>query len=206
MTIIYHGTPLTPRAALLDVLAGRAGCVSFFRPDDVEAVEAVCPQIMFRQRGVLILAASLESRAGVGARSRLDALLRVARAEAILPWSLRRHSRQPRRAVPAQRRAAERLAIRAQGRAALAHGRADRAPRQALREVSASLPGMGWNARRGGGAGRGLRCLHAPHGGSGSVLRERLAGPSHDARDFGRSTVPVPQGGRHQFGTERTPL
>ena len=30
---IYHGTPMTPRAALLDVLAGRAACVSFWRPD-----------------------------------------------------------------------------------------------------------------------------------------------------------------------------
>ncbi len=50
--VIYHGTPLTPRAALLDVLPGRAGCVSFFRPDDTEAVEAVCPRVMFRQRGI----------------------------------------------------------------------------------------------------------------------------------------------------------
>lgn len=48
-TIIHHGTPMTPRAALLAVLPGRAACVSFARPDDVEAVEAVCPRIMFRQ-------------------------------------------------------------------------------------------------------------------------------------------------------------
>lgn len=40
MTTIYHGTPLTPRAALLSVCAGRAMCVSFYRPDDVKEVEA----------------------------------------------------------------------------------------------------------------------------------------------------------------------
>lgn len=204
--IIYHGTPLTPRAALLNVLAGRAGCVSFFRPDDAEAVEAVCPQIMFRQRGVFILATGPEGRAGMGAGSRLDAVLRVAGAEAVLSGPLCRHPRQPWRAVPAQRWAAERLAIRTQGRSALAHGRADRAAWQALREVPAGLPGMGWDARRGGGAGRWLRCLHAPHGGSGSVLRERLAGPAHDARDFGCSAFPVPQGGRNQLSSERASL
>ena len=44
--IIYHGTPMTPRAALLDVCDGRAMCVSFYRPDDVEAVEAISPAIM----------------------------------------------------------------------------------------------------------------------------------------------------------------
>ena len=46
--VIYHGTPMTPRAALLSVCKGRAMCVSFFRPDDVEAVEAISPDIMFR--------------------------------------------------------------------------------------------------------------------------------------------------------------
>lgn len=45
--IIHHGTPMTPRAALLDVCAGRAMCVSFYRPDDVEVVEAISPTIMF---------------------------------------------------------------------------------------------------------------------------------------------------------------
>jgi len=31
---IYHGTPLSPRAAL-QAMAGRAFCVSFYRPDDI---------------------------------------------------------------------------------------------------------------------------------------------------------------------------
>lgn len=44
---IYHGTPMTPRAALLGVMPGRAACVSFYRPDDVDAVESVCPRIMY---------------------------------------------------------------------------------------------------------------------------------------------------------------
>lgn len=47
MVTIYHGTPMTPRAALLDVLVGRAACVSFYRPDDVGAVESISPAIMF---------------------------------------------------------------------------------------------------------------------------------------------------------------
>lgn len=47
MALIHHGTPLTPRAALFDVCAGRAMCVSFYRPDDAEVVEAISPAIMF---------------------------------------------------------------------------------------------------------------------------------------------------------------
>jgi hypothetical protein len=48
---IYHGTPMTPRAALEAVLRGRGACVSFYRPDDVVAVEAVCPFIMYDHGG-----------------------------------------------------------------------------------------------------------------------------------------------------------
>ena len=44
---IYHGTPMTPRAARITVLPGRAACVSFFRPDHVRDVEHLCPQIMY---------------------------------------------------------------------------------------------------------------------------------------------------------------
>lgn len=50
---IYHGTPLTPRDALRSVCTGRAMCISFYRPDDVEVVEAISPAIMFRQRRIL---------------------------------------------------------------------------------------------------------------------------------------------------------
>lgn len=43
---IYHGTPVTPRAAL-QALAGRAFCVSYFRADSVADVEALGPFIMY---------------------------------------------------------------------------------------------------------------------------------------------------------------
>lgn len=47
MALVYHGTPMTPRAALQAVCAGRANCVSFYRPDDVVTVEAISPFIMY---------------------------------------------------------------------------------------------------------------------------------------------------------------
>jgi len=47
MALVFHGTPLTPREALACVLAGRAACVSFFRPDDLLEVLRLCPFIMF---------------------------------------------------------------------------------------------------------------------------------------------------------------
>lgn len=43
---IYHGTPLTPDAALIQ-LAGRAFCVSFFRPDNAARCEEISPAIMY---------------------------------------------------------------------------------------------------------------------------------------------------------------
>ena len=46
MALVYHGTPLTPRAALAAV-AGRAMCVSFYRPDNVQDVEAQSPFVMY---------------------------------------------------------------------------------------------------------------------------------------------------------------
>lgn len=46
MAIVYHGTPITPRDALL-AQRGRAFCISFFTPRDVEAVEAISPHIMY---------------------------------------------------------------------------------------------------------------------------------------------------------------
>lgn len=46
MALVYHGTPLTPRAAL-QAMTGRSFCVSFFRPDDVDEVERIAPYVMF---------------------------------------------------------------------------------------------------------------------------------------------------------------
>jgi hypothetical protein len=45
VSVIYHGTPLTPQAALRS-MAGRAFCVSFFRPDDIETVADMSDQVM----------------------------------------------------------------------------------------------------------------------------------------------------------------
>lgn len=46
MALVYHGTPITPRGALL-AQQGRAFCVSFYRPDNVADVEAIAPFIMY---------------------------------------------------------------------------------------------------------------------------------------------------------------
>lgn len=46
MALVYHGTPLTPRAALL-AMEGRAFCVSFFRPDNADDVESIAPFVMY---------------------------------------------------------------------------------------------------------------------------------------------------------------
>lgn len=45
MTIHYHGTPITPMAALYQ-LAGRCFCVSFARPDDVSRVHQIGQSVM----------------------------------------------------------------------------------------------------------------------------------------------------------------
>ena len=44
---IYHGTPLTPNAAFRALMPGRACMVSFYRPDQVELAEEVCPSLAF---------------------------------------------------------------------------------------------------------------------------------------------------------------
>jgi hypothetical protein len=41
----YHGTPLTPRAALL-AMAGRSFCVSFARADDIAIIDQIAASIM----------------------------------------------------------------------------------------------------------------------------------------------------------------
>lgn len=40
--IRYHGTPITPEAAAIEILRGRHGMVSFFRPDQIGTVAEVC--------------------------------------------------------------------------------------------------------------------------------------------------------------------
>ena len=196
--VIYHGTPLTPRAALLEVCTGRAMCVSFFRPDDVEAVEAISPDIMFRQRGLFHVESGATSRRGLGRALGLVGLLRMAGAALVSTGAVGSHPRYAGCAVTAQRCAARSMAVRTQqGRAPLAHGRANRAALAALRQVR---PGVSRMDRR-GQASRPARVSRAD-GGSRSGFGQPLACSAHDARDQGRLRLPLRQRGRDNTGTE----
>ena len=201
MATVYHGTPMTPRAALLDVCAGRAMCVSFWRPDDVEAVEAISPAIMFRLRGLLGMAGSAEARRGLVHPAGLDALFRVAGTAPVSARSMGSDAGCAGCAKPAQRQPLERLAVRRPWSAALSHGRANRAVVAAVREAPARLP---WLDRR-GQAFRPARISRA-HGRSGQGFRQPLAGRSHDARDCGQGSLAVRHGGRNHACTERVAL
>ncbi|MET4664901.1 hypothetical protein ABIC17_001811 [Sphingomonas sp. PvP056] len=46
MALVYHGTPMTPRSALL-AQAGRAFCVSYFCPRDAADVEVIGSHVMY---------------------------------------------------------------------------------------------------------------------------------------------------------------
>lgn len=200
--MIYHGTPMTPRAALLDVCAGRAMCVSFYRPDDVEAVEAISPAVMFRQRGVFVLEGGIAQRAGMGRdAARLVSLLRVAGTSPISSRSLGSDTRHTGRAKPAQRCAAERMAVRAEGSAPVAHGWANRAAIAAVRSIRPGLLGVD----RRGQVARHARLSRAD-GGSRQGARQSVAGSSHDARNAGGVRLPVHQRGQHFISTERLAL
>lgn len=196
--IIYHGTPMTPRAALLDVCVGRAICISFFRPDDVEAAEAISPAIMFRQWRVLILEGGVARRAGLGRNAEgLDSVFRVAGAAFIPSRSMGCDPGYSWSAKPAQRCAFERLAVWAEGCATLAYGWANRAIAEALRQVRQGMFGLdrGWqnagHSRISRKNGRG-RC------GSG----QSMAHNSHDAWDTGGVRLSVSQRGQHITGSE----
>jgi hypothetical protein len=201
MPIIYHGTPMTPRASLLDVCAGRAMCVSFYRPDDAEVVEAISPAIMFRQWRVFLLESGAEGRARVGSGSRLVGLLRMAGAALVSPRTLGGHSRHAGRTVSAQRCTVERMAARPARRAAVAYGRAYRAAAAAVREIR---PGVS----RLGRAGQRYRLSRLPRtdGGSRQGFGQPLACLAHDAWDGGCFRLPLHQRRQHLAGAERVAL
>lgn len=196
MATIYHGTPLTPRAALMDVCAGRAMCVSFYRPDDVEAVEAISPAIMFRQRRVLFLASGPSVRRGMERRAELGTILRLAGTAPIPPRSVGHHAGCAGGAQPAQRWTVERMALRAKGCTSLAHGRADRKAAPALRETRQGLPGLDR------AEGRQPRLSRA-HGGSGRGAGQSLASSAHAARNGSGLRLPIRQRRQHLTCTER---
>ena len=201
MTTIYHGTPLTPRDALLNVCKGRAMCVSFFRPDDVEAVEAISPAIMFRQWCVFYVEGGAKTRRGLVRKVGLVGLLRMARAASVSPRKVVGRARYAGSAKPAQRRAVAGLAVRSKGCAPVAHGRANRAASGPLQQMGSRLSWM--DGRR--QAPRQAR-VSRPHGGSGQGFGKLMARYSHDARDQSRFRLSVRQRGRDNTGTERVAL
>jgi hypothetical protein len=196
---IYHGTPMTPRAALQQ-MSGRAFCVSFYRPDDVEVVQQISPAIMFRQWRVFVLAISFEKWAGMGRGSRLATVLQMAGA-ATSERTLGSDTRQSRRTFTDQRRIAERLAVWSVGRTAMAHEQPDRSAIAAVRQIRAGLFGLDGTRQR---FHRWVRGLVSPHGRSCKCLGQSMAQHSHDARRNGCAGVSLSQCGQHEFSTERT--
>ena len=175
--VIYHGTPMTPRAALLDVLSGRGACVSFFRPDDVEAVEAVCPQVMFRQWGLQRVESCTEARGRLVYPFQLDTVFRLAGTASVSTRALGSDAGCTGRTEPAQRQPVARMAVRGPWRAAVAHGRADRSTAEALRPLPPRLP---WLDR--GGQASGSSRVSRPHGRGGQSNGQPVAPAAHDAR------------------------
>lgn len=196
---IYHGTPLTPRAALQQ-MAGRAFCVSFYRPDDVEVVEAISPAVMFRQWRILVLAISSKKWAGLGGGQGLAAVLQVAGA-AIADGPMGGNTRQSRRTIADKRRSFERLAFWAMGRTALAHGQPNRSALAPLRQIRARLFGLD---RTWQGFHCWLRSMVPAHGRGCRSLGQSVARHSHDARRDGCARVSLPQCGQHQPSAEWT--
>lgn len=197
--IIYHGTPMTPRAALHQ-MAGRAFCVSFYRPDDVEVVEAISPAVMFRQWRVFILASRIKSWSGLGRGSGLATILQMAGAS-ITNRALGSNTRQPRRAFTDQRWIAKRLALWSMGRTALAHGQSDRSLATALRQIRAGLLGMDGTGQR---FHSWLRGMVSTHGRGCKHDGQSMAQHSYDARSNGCARVSFSQCGQHQPSAERT--
>jgi hypothetical protein len=202
--IIYHGTPMTPRAARLNVLAGRAACVPFPRRDHVKDVEAVCPRIMFRQRRLYLLARGGEKRRGVGRdRARLDALLSLART-ASEKWAMGSDPRSARRTITAQRRFDNGMAFRTVlWGSPLAHGRPAAAPCLSCRAVRYGGARLDGGSETRAGRLRGLSRAH--EGGRGAIRRSVAANP-HDARRCRRSPISIHERRQHVPSAERSSL
>lgn len=190
---------MTPRAALQQ-MAGRAFCVSFYRPDDVEVVEAISPAVMFRQRRILFLAISSAKRSGLGGRSGLEAVLPVAGASTS-SGTLGGYTRQPRRTFTDQRWIAERLAVWSMGCTALAYGQPYRPPIATMRQIRSCMLGLDWARQR---FHSWLRSMVSTHGRSCQRVGQSMASDSHDARRDGCKRVSLSQCGQHQPSAERT--
>lgn len=201
MTIIYHGTPLTPRSALLNVGEGRAMCVSFFRPDDVEVVQAISPAIMFRQWGIFILEAGPKTWAGVGERQGLEPLFRLVGTEIVLAGALGGNSRHAGGSKPAQRRPLGGVAFWAARSSIVPHGCANRAPIEALRQIRPSVSRLDRT-----GEEYRLPRVSSPHGRGGPRPWVEMAYSSHDAGDGNRSFVSIHKRRQHKSGAKWSSL
>lgn len=196
---IYHCTPLTPRDCLETIGQGRNLCVSFWRPDDVEAVERIARTVMFRQRRVLGMAGGDEARGRVVSSGRLVALLPLAGTPAARQ-PLGDHSRCAWRAVPAQRRATDRLAIPARGVGpGLAHGCTRLPAAAALRSMAEGLHRMDWHGRGQGGRVSGLVRADAGHR---AAADRALVAAASSARRPGRARVSLCERGCEQRRAE----
>ena len=196
---IYHGTPMTPRAALQQ-MAGRAFCVSFYRPDDVEVVEAISPAVMFRQWRVFILASRIKSWSGLGRGSGLESVLQMAGAS-ITNRALGSNTRQSWRTFTDQRWIAKRLAFWSMGRTAVAHGQPDRSAIAPLRQIRARLLGMDGTGQR---FHSWLRGMVSTYGRGCKHVGQSMAQHSYDARSNGCARVSFSQCGQHQPSAEWT--
>jgi hypothetical protein len=197
--IIYHGTPMTPRAALQQ-MAGRAFCVSFYRPDDVEVVEAISPAVMFRQWRVFILASRIKSWSGLGRGSGLESVLQMAGAS-ITNRAVGSNTRQSWRTFTNQRWNDERLAFWSMGRTALAHGQSNRSLATALRQIRAGLLGMDGTGQR---FNSWLRGMVSTYGRGCKCFGQSMAHYSYDAWRNGCARVSLSQCRQHKFSAERT--
>lgn len=214
--VIHHGTPMTPRPALINVcsprlsedglteLPGRAMCVSFYRPDDVEVVEEISPAIMFRQWRVQQVARCGQTRRGMGrCPEGLYAILSLAGAASEVR-AMGGHSGPAGCAQPAQRRTVRRLAIRpVLRRPALAYGWPVTAAPTALLAIRQSSIGMDWRSEEGAGW---LSSLPRTHEGSESNPRRKMAAHPYDARYRRGLRLPIRQRGFDKSCTERAPL
>lgn len=201
--LIYHCTPMTPRDCLETIGAGRNLCVSFWRPDDVEVVERIASTVMFRQRRVLGMASSVGPRRGMVRSRGLDPLLSLA-GTAPAQQSLGDHTGCAGCAFPAQRRAAQRVALptRTFG-AGVAHGRPRRSTAEAVRQVADRLHRMDWDRRGQGGRMHGLVRTNA---GNRAAPAWSLAAASSSARGACLARISLRQSGREQRRTEWTSL
>ena len=179
-------------------MPGRGGCVSFYRPDDLEALLAICPQMMFRPRRFQFLDGSYARREGMGrsrTRRMVASLLRVAGADHLATGPVGDHARQPRSPFPVQRWPAQRLAFWTSWLAGLAYGWINRPAGAAMRAIPSRLPRVDWRPEEGAG---GMRSLSCEDGRSFRSDGQSLAPAPYASRHGGRLRLPIFERRQHK--------